>query len=481
MANINGTSGDDSLTGTPDADSIAGKGGQDTINSGSGNDTITAGSGNDSINAGEGDNSVDVSGGFNTISSGSGADYVETGSGDDQINAGEGDNYVKSTRGFNTISSGSGADYVETGSGDDEINAGDGINTINAGSGSNTVTTGAGDDSINSGTRDDQIMSGGGNDTINAGRGQNTIQAGSGDDQITTGSGDDYIDGEGGDDIISTGSGNDQVVFQNNYGNDTITDFDDGNDNIVIYADNISTFSDVSSRLTQSGADALLTLDDGSTLTFSNTDMNDLSSSNFQIQSAPVCFAMGAMIMTPRGEIAVEHLKVGDQVITKDAGPVPIIWIGRQDLNFTKAVHRHKPIEIRESSLGAGRPNTDLIVSPHHRILLSNTNVLARHGESEVFLPAKALSDLPHVRLQIERRRVTYFSILLERHHVIWAGGIEVESFYPGKAAFEMLTGQHRLELCKLYPGLERDVKAAYGTLARTSLTVKEARAIIKI
>src|SRR5690349_8512000 len=47
MANINGTSGNDTLVGTYDADKINGKAGNDIITANGGNDTLTGGGGND--------------------------------------------------------------------------------------------------------------------------------------------------------------------------------------------------------------------------------------------------------------------------------------------------------------------------------------------------------------------------------------------------------------------------------------------------
>lgn len=58
MANIDGTSGNDTLEGTGDADVINGLGGNDTLNGGDGNDELNGGTGTDVLNGGEGDDTL---------------------------------------------------------------------------------------------------------------------------------------------------------------------------------------------------------------------------------------------------------------------------------------------------------------------------------------------------------------------------------------------------------------------------------------
>src|SRR6056300_803451 len=55
MANINGTTSNDTLTGTSSGDTINGDSGADIINSGDGNDSVSGGGGQDTVNLGAGD------------------------------------------------------------------------------------------------------------------------------------------------------------------------------------------------------------------------------------------------------------------------------------------------------------------------------------------------------------------------------------------------------------------------------------------
>jgi len=65
------------------------------------------------------------------------------------------------------------------------------------------------------------------------------------------------------------------------------------------------------------GLSGNFTLTDGTVVTFS------------EIENI-ICFTPGARILTPQGERAIETLKVGDLVVTRDNGPQLIRWIGRR-------------------------------------------------------------------------------------------------------------------------------------------------------
>ncbi|MEM6464441.1 MAG: right-handed parallel beta-helix repeat-containing protein, partial [Pseudomonadota bacterium] len=47
-----------------------------------------------------------------------------------------------------------------------------------------------------------------------------------------------------------------------------------------------------------------------------------------------ICFARGTAIATPDGERRVEHLRIGDRVLTGDGRAVPARWIGRQTVSM---------------------------------------------------------------------------------------------------------------------------------------------------
>ncbi|MEM1162024.1 MAG: Hint domain-containing protein [Pseudomonadota bacterium] len=183
-----------------------------------------------------------------------------------------------------------------------------------------------------------------------------------------------------------------------------------------------------------------------------------------------VCFAPGTLILTPDGTAAVEDLCTGDLIETLDRGPARIVWTGARTLDFDREAHAQKPIEIKAGALGPALPARDLVLSPQHRVLLAGPEVRKNYGEAEVLGMAKGLAHLPRMRRMNGCRSVTYHSILTERHSIILANGLAVESFYPGRYAQSLLGWFDRLRLMAMFPGISHAPEAVYGPHARPVL-----------
>ncbi|MEH1901153.1 MAG: hypothetical protein V7L04_06995 [Nostoc sp.] len=84
------------------------------------------------------------------------------------------------------------------------------------------------------------LIGGDGNDQLQGVAGNDTLQGGNGNDILTGGTGDDFLWGGLGDDILTGGAGKDKYLFQNNgvfsrsLGVDYITEFEAGQDQIVL-------------------------------------------------------------------------------------------------------------------------------------------------------------------------------------------------------------------------------------------------------
>ena len=152
-----------------------------------------------------------------------------------------------------------------------------------------------------------------------------------------------------------------------------------------------------------------------------------------------VCYAKGARIAVANGECAVEHLKVGDLVRTLDHGLQPIRWIGRRNVVVRPG---QVPVRIKAGSLGPRQPNRDLLVSPQHRMLVSEPG-----GTTQAFVAAKHLCRLKGIGPARGLRSVVYFHILTGHHEVLIAQGAPSESFLPGPVALRALTLHQRLQI----------------------------------
>lgn len=73
-------------------------------------------------------------------------------------------------------------------------------------------------------------------DVINGGYGNDELFGGAGNDILDGGKDNDRLDGGIGDDTLTGGDNNDTFIFEENFGNDVITDFGNGNDAIDLSA-----------------------------------------------------------------------------------------------------------------------------------------------------------------------------------------------------------------------------------------------------
>lgn len=138
------------------------------------------------------------------------------------------------------------------------------------------------------------------------------------------------------------------------------------------------------------------------------------------------CFTPGTAIATPGGPRPVEALAPGDLVLTLDHGPRPVRAVLRRvmDLRDERAA-RQRPIEFKPDSLGPGRPERPLTVSPQHRMLVDGT-------DGDALAAAVALLHWPGVRRKAGTRRAHYVHLVLDRHEIVLAEGAPTESFHPG-------------------------------------------------
>ncbi|MFQ5624653.1 MAG: Hint domain-containing protein [Paracoccaceae bacterium] len=214
------------------------------------------------------------------------------------------------------------------------------------------------------------------------------------------------------------------------------------------------------------------------TVTFTVTGSNeDESDTDDVIINILICVARGTRIATPGGETAVEDLAVGDLVLTRDGGPQPIRWIGARRVGAGELARDPslRPVRILRGAFGAGRPARDLVVTPQHRILLSDWRAEIMFGEAEVLAPAKALVNERTIRIDREAGEVEYFHLLFDCHQIIYTEALPTESFHPGAYSLRELDRATRAEIIRLFPELGADANS-YGSAARLALSVGEAR-----
>lgn len=175
-----------------------------------------------------------------------------------------------------------------------------------------------------------------------------------------------------------------------------------------------------------------------------------------------VCFTQGTAIRTPKGEVLIEQLRVGDLVCTLDNGPRKLRWIGRRLVSVPElhAEPHLRPVHFQENVLGNTRP---IAVSRLHGMLL----------DSDAFAKAVDLARaMKGVGVLRPLAPVTYFHLMFDVHEVVFAEGIASESFYPSPQALAGM-GAASAPMHELFPRLNVftpnmiNARMAYGPPAR--------------
>ena len=197
---------------------------------------------------------------------------------------------------------------------------------------------------------------------------------------------------------------------------------------------------------------------------------------NEPAQGGVICFTPGTRIATMDGPRAVETLRPGDRVLTKDNGPQEIFWAGARHMTGARlyTMPQFRPIRIRAGAFGIERPDEEFLVSPEHRMLVKGPIARALFNTPEVLVAARDLVNGTTITQDMNAREVTYIHLLLPSHQVIWANGVETESFHPANASLAALTEDDRATLLSGFPEL-RDDPLAYGGYARRNLSKSEA------
>jgi hypothetical protein len=219
--------------------------------------------------------------------------------------------------------------------------------------------------------------------------------------------------------FANTGRG---VISGNSYGlaNGALISGFSAPDTIVLDGFAASTYTIVNAtNLTLIGDGAFETLDIAGALTAGEftvtTDHGDTT-----ITTNALCFCAGTRIATPRGDIPVEDLRIGDLVSTLDGPPQPILWIGRRGYHpdFIAGNHLALPVHIARGAIAPGIPARALRVSPGHGIHIGRALIPAWRLINGVTITQPGVSSA-----------VEYLHIEFATHEILLAENCPAESF----------------------------------------------------
>jgi Ca2+-binding RTX toxin-like protein len=220
---------------------------------GGGNDTLSAFGANETVIGGTAGATLNLFGTGETARGGSGPDTINVFGNSDSVTGGTGNDTIFVGGTGDTVTAGSGNNLIDVSGAGDLITGGGGSDTINAFANFDTVNAGAGTESITGAGASDLIRLGAGSDTVNVTGASDTVTSG-----ISAGSNQGVIN--------LFGTGTTLTDRANNYA-DTVVGFDQaGGDRIHLTGTDTVAFAVANSTQVNSGADTLITLNDGSTI-----------------------------------------------------------------------------------------------------------------------------------------------------------------------------------------------------------------------
>ncbi len=140
---------------------------------------------------------------------------------------------------------------------------------------------------------------------------------------------------------------------------------------------------------------------------------------------AIICFLPGSMIRTPKGDVTVENLVVGQEVLAFAADGQPkarrITWAGKAQARTNPHLADDLagyPVRVRANAIADGVPAADLLITPEHCLYLQGR-----------FVPARMLVNGTSIVYDKSFAGYDYYHIETEGHAVIMANGMLTESY----------------------------------------------------
>ena len=144
-----------------------------------------------------------------------------------------------------------------------------------------------------------------------------------------------------------------------------------------------------------------------------------LSPTTTQILLEVACFLPGTLILTDRGEVAVEDLQTDATIITSSGQQRRLSWIGQGRALATRGRRgAATPVIVRKGSLSDNVPHHDLHITKGHSLYLDGA-----------LIPVEYLVNHRSILWDDHAQEVTIYHLELDTHDVLLANGAPAESY----------------------------------------------------
>ena len=138
------------------------------------------------------------------------------------------------------------------------------------------------------------------------------------------------------------------------------------------------------------------------------------------------CFLPGSMIRTTVGEVAVEDVQIGDEVLAFDWRNNtdivrPVVWVGKAHVKVQHGLPDDEagwPVRILKDAIADGVPYKDMLITSEHCLFFKDR-----------FVPVRMLVNGVSIFYDKSISSYDYYHVETEQHSVITADGMLTESY----------------------------------------------------
>lgn len=161
------------------------------------------------------------------------------------------------------------------------------------------------------------------------------------------------------------------------------------------------------------------------------------------LQMSGAGLTVGSLIQTARGEMAIEDLKPGNLIVTKDFGMQKLRYIAFQDVDLN-AAPKLTPIKVDCRFLGFDQIS---YLAPDQHLSLRHPMFDVMFGASEVLVRCVDLLDHPGFERVANLASLTYVALGFAHRQIIMCNGAAVEVGPKGLKPARIALGQEEARL----------------------------------
>lgn len=193
-------------------------------------------------------------------------------------------------------------------------------------------------------------------------------------------------------------------------------------------------------------------------------------------ESAFAAFGPLVPILTTQGPVPVTDLVPGMRLVTADGGTATLTWVGAMMQQPARAGQPRPPMltRVATDSFGLERPAADIVLGPAARTRVTGALAQEATGHETALVPLRDMHDSGSVVPVTPHHAIRLYHLVLDRHALVLAGGLPVESFHPGPDMLAALHPRLAILFMSLFPHLTRIADFGRPCLPRAPLMRQE-------